>query len=641
MAENPIADIKDINPRITAVHFDIKNSDAILELERRFSSLNIALKENAKVICSENNFIERYNVSRRCESNHGDMHIIDVQPDFRYPTAFIIYSVVKSFPELDTRAHPSVSIYSLAAYQIVVLTAHLLLQDTITRPVKSLPAQSYFNDSEKRDFIRLLQGLYVPESLATLLEQLATTYDPARPECVLVPSLAECIFEHDYGRLIPPMIFLRMHNLLTELRAAVPVSEMIREFYSTQLISIDNVATTISHVIGGIFNANNAENDPQNWINRLIISFFAPACGRLHQNRPQLCPVQLNVQAIEGLDFNPYDYMLGYDELTYTQHSQFLARVSSFMATSDNIKATPLGAIAQKIGGITVMTHTIENMELPTWHRLNGPSTTAYDSKTKLNQLKPVEYAKIIKFKQTLAPFTNKTDLDKAPLTKRESRLLTSIQHVKGKDPVKRRIYKEGPPTDVFIFQPYLRETNIATIAMTLGIKIEQDEIDACIIPTPNATQSLFFNNSNYFTGSIPIGCIRPVIPNGINVIDPINRVHHDRQINGFAIRDGSRNVVPFFAQDEVAIENNEVPPVGLTFEDNHTDPTKCYTYTAFKDGDAPSISPKTIYVWSSYRASLTPNLITDSISFYYSMRPMYGAGVPLHRCPHPSIGLP
>lgn len=639
---NPITNVNDLNPRITAVQLEIRNSDAILQLQRKFDSFNIQVKANEAINGIDNDFFRRYNLNQRAQPDNGGDHIIDVQPDMRFPTSYLIYAAIKAFPDLDIKAHPSVSLYSLVAYEIIMLTAHLLLQDTVARPQKSFHAQQYHNDVERHDYLNHLMQCYVPDSLSTLLEALATTYDPAKPHCAFVPSLAGCIFEHDYGRLLPPHIFLTMHNLLATQRSSVPIIEMKRLFYREPVIQVGQNIYTVSNFIAGYFAHQGADGLHNNWINRIIEDFFSPSCGRAHIARPNLVEIPFQVEEVAQDLLNPYDLMLVYSDTYFAQISQFVRRVSSFFEISPNIKAVPLARIAEKIGGITVLSHTVENFELPTWHKLTQVSANPFDTKSKLKNFNIADYAKVINFKQKPTQHKGKLKIDpekpEVPVYVDPAAKLDEEQM-----PYKFKALPTNPnPDDVLIFQPYQRNLNIATTATTLGIKIVNEEFDASVVPLPNVRNPLNFINSCYLNGSVPSLYVRPITPNGVQHIQPVERVIHPAHPNGFAIRDATRVVDPIFVPENLNLEaNGELLLRGVQLEENHNDPNYAYTYTAWRDDRALEINGNTLYLWSSYRNCTPTNTQHTVISMYYSMIPIYGLGVPMYRIPHPSTMQP
>lgn len=118
------------------------------------------------------------------ELDHGTQHIIDVQPDFRFPFQFKI-----------------------------LFNAYLLICDLYSKELVSYHASSYKNDPTKMDFLTKLLDRYVPSDLEFLLNGLAPTLDAQRRLQLFVPTLAGFDFTFDFGRIVPPSMMILAHHL--------------------------------------------------------------------------------------------------------------------------------------------------------------------------------------------------------------------------------------------------------------------------------------------------------------------------------------------------------------------------------------------------------------------------------------------
>lgn len=85
-------------------------------------------------------YIEKLDVKTRLELDRGVQHIVDVQPDLRFPFQYFLYNVSEQYPELSVKGHPYVSTFTLVAYQQILFNAYLLICDlhTLSRYTKAI-----------------------------------------------------------------------------------------------------------------------------------------------------------------------------------------------------------------------------------------------------------------------------------------------------------------------------------------------------------------------------------------------------------------------------------------------------------------------------------------------------------------------
>lgn len=250
---------------------------------------------------------------------------------------------------------------------------------------------------------------------------------------------------------------------------------------------------------------------------------------------------------------------------------------------------------------LTILTHSIERATLPTWHSCRNKSDSEETPPSIRND---AEYARAIRFLSVPADGTSSN-----------ARPPDGIQpelYFVGADPFDpesrpfpfETFTREHSNPQVLWFQPYTKDTESVARSATLGIKIEQECIDATVIPTPNPDQSLTYNNSVYYCGTIPVLCIKSFIPDGtpnVNLQIPkrVSFAQRSRP-NCMVFRDMSRNVVPQFAAN--ACRDVFTNLYGFNVVNNVNNTTTAYTYTAWKTGQAPSIPANSVYLWSSYR---------------------------------------
>lgn len=68
----------------TSIQFDITNKSALADLSKRYNLPQPPSESTAPV--KKSSYFEKLDVATRLELDHGLSHIIDVQPDLRFPT---------------------------------------------------------------------------------------------------------------------------------------------------------------------------------------------------------------------------------------------------------------------------------------------------------------------------------------------------------------------------------------------------------------------------------------------------------------------------------------------------------------------------------------------------------------------------
>lgn len=631
-----------VNPLITKIQLDLQNDEALSAMSQRYKHMTI--KDNSKIVNQQESWFDRFKVSKNSSTAEGEEFIIDVQPDMRFPFTYIAFNCTQIYPLIEIKSHPSISLFSLIAYEIIIFSAFLLQQDKCCRKPKSLWAQPYDNDAQRQDYIRILLECHITESLAYLIEKFAAVRDPARPNCRFVPTLAGGMFAHDFGRLMPPQIFLYMHNALANLRTSTPPAEVKRQLHAQVVCTIHgNVNMNVSNFIGGYFMHENANAQHENWLLNLIETLFSPSLGRAHQQRPTLAQLPVGHPVADGVNPNFYDLMLNFDENKLTQIQSFVSAVNAFNMNNTSYRVVPLYAVLEKTGGITTLSHTVEPVMMPTWHFLNTASLPITTQGLPV-VLTHTEFAAKTHFMVKAPVYKHKLEYPSQKCKMKDALYLVK----KGKPdkqypPYKYKIFDSSKhiSSDVLLFQPYDRNLERASFSTTLGIKIVSEDIDAAVLPLPNLTDSLHENNSAYIQGSVPIEMVQPIMisTNQQDVVRIIERAPHSRTANGFALRDGHQNIIPVFADEDVDEQIEGLQ--GLIREENHVDPDLAFTYTAWTDGEDNPVPDDTVHLWSSYRHVKQGNTVDRQINMYYSFRPMYGLGIPLIKISDPVYYIP
>jgi len=511
-----------------------------------------------------------------------------------------MYNIAEEYPDLTTKAHPYVSTFALIAYQQLMLNAYLLVCDLYARETASYFAQSYKNDTLKSDFLSRLLSCYIPPDLELLINNLAPTYDPQRRLQVYVPSLSAYDFLTDYGRSVPPSMFILAHHLLASSRTNAEPETILRTFYATTILEIGNTTYTSSNFLGGYFDRLQRPTNHTNWLNSRFEKIFNPVIGRALVQRPTLAKTRMHIQHYPNAELvNPYDLLLCYSETNLEKILEVITDVSSFLKSET--KATKvLSQTLENSTGINIMYHSIWSITLPTYHTLSPPTVT---STQETDELTDASYARYIKFLTPPASYKSKLP---PPSKDIEANL-----YLVGKDP-----YNPADPPfeheifdkhrhvypDVLWFQPYAKNPSAINFSLTLGLLIESGDIDAVVIPIPNIWISLTENNSMYLQGSISIDHINKFSPsheenNRLRLCSRVLNADEDQPI-GIAFRDSSTVMVPRFGTESVRSNISQL--YGVTITENCNDPETDLTYSAWRASDRANLPQGYTHLWSS-----------------------------------------
>lgn len=172
---------------------------------------------------------------------------------------------------------------------------------------------------------------YVPYELELLLTNLAPTNDPQRRLQLFVPSLAAFDFQLDFGRCVPPSMFILAHNLLASTRSNADPETVLRIFYSTQILRNGDVTYIPANFLGGYFDRNARPTNHSNWLNFRFEKLFNPVIGRALIQRPTLAKTRLVPQFYPDMNaLNAYDFLLCYSESNIEKMFEIISYVSSF-----------------------------------------------------------------------------------------------------------------------------------------------------------------------------------------------------------------------------------------------------------------------------------------------------------------------
>lgn len=292
-APPPAPESSQKKPKInkTSVQFEISNTTSLSDLAKRFNPSEPP--PEAPVPKPRSTYFEKLDMAVRMELDHGTQHIIDVQPDLRFPLQYILYNVIEQFPELTVKSHPFISTFTLVAYQQILFNAYLLICDLYSREIVSFNAAKYKSNPTKMDFLTKLLDCYIPTDLEVILNALAPTYDPQRRLQLYAPTFAGFHLATDFGRCVPPSMFILAHHLLASVRTNSDPETILRTFYATPILSIPDKNFTPANFLGAYFDRNQRPNNHSNWLNSRFEKVFNPVIGRALLQRTTLAKIRL------------------------------------------------------------------------------------------------------------------------------------------------------------------------------------------------------------------------------------------------------------------------------------------------------------------------------------------------------------
>lgn len=623
----------------TSIQFDISNKTSLSDLSKRFNPANPP--PEAPTPKMKSTYFEKLDMAVRLELDHGTQHIIDVQPDLRFPFQYMIYNITEQFPDLTVKSHPFVSTFTLIAYQQIVFNAYILICDLYSREIVSYRAASFKNDPSKMDYLTKLLDCYIPADLEPLLNAFAPTFDPQRRLQLFVPSFAGFDFALDFGRIVPPSMMILAHHLLASVRTNSDPEVILRTFYSTPIISILDESYTPANFLGGYFDRNQRPTSHSNWLNSRFEKIFNPVIGRALLQRPTLAKTRIQPFSYPDIDnVDPYEFLLCYSDDNIEKIFEILTDVSSFLHTESSAPRK-LGQILENSSGITIMYHSLWSATLPTCHSLSPPTVT---SPLETDSLTDAAYSKYVKFmspaptfKSKLNPPSSDIDANFYLVSKDPFDLLNPPFKYESFDR-----HRHITP-DVLWFQPYSKNPSALNYALTLGLLIESGDLDGVTIPLPNIDMSLTENNSMYLQGTLPLVKILKFNPNSTETdrFRLCTRATHsdENQPIGIAFRDCSTVLVPRFGNEHVRSNMHRI--YGATIHENCNDNEINFTFTASTYPEAPPIPDFSVHLWSSYRYVAKSNMKRKLVYLYFTLRQFYGENVTLSRTRNPILLLP
>lgn len=561
--DNIIAPVRQPIPRFSAtseIEYEIKNHPILEELAK----IHNTATENPPVTDTKerNLFFPKLNVPERIETDYGTEFTIDVQPDTRFMTHYFMFTAAKEYPDFNVKGYPFTSLVTIVAYTLTLVYCYYLICDLMLKAPRSKSAALFKNDPSLNQFLNLMKGLPVPEDVKTPLQHIAPVLDNQRQNLKFIPTFAGFSFTHNFGYSVPITTFLQIHNIFATCKSSSDPEITMTRIYNCPLINIQNVNYTIGQLFGGPFTEETAKFVHRNWLNLALEAFVNPVVSRSLLQKPTFATTTLEIEVFATpQNVIGYNCLFGFPEINTDILSAFLLDVGRFH--SEELKVSPsLGTILKDGTGVTILTHSIETLPIPTWHKLPSCKVPTKEESVEFTILNDSSYAKKVKYLEPAPGFTANLPYTDENIES-DLLLVEDIPFDKNLNPLMYQSFdaRKHVSPNVLWFQPYDKSSQSIQLSIVLGYKIINEEIDGITIPLPNIELDLTCNNSQYLQGTILISNIAPIhlptSPLGGLAVYTRERSTMQTQSIGHVYRDMSIMNLPILCNENVNSERD------------------------------------------------------------------------------------
>jgi len=608
-------------------------------------------KEGNAIPAPKNDIFERMDLGHKLSQDNSIDDTIDAFPDTRYPVKYIIYNVMKLYKTLD-QERPLLTPSSFVAYCLFQLYAFALINDVYGRPHPSFPANQFMDADSRNDLLDAFCNSYVAPFMITLFHALSNTSDPRRPGLQYFCTLAGSRFKTDFGRYLPPHIFLVAHNMSTEADTSRNVAAAMAALINTTLFT-DNTEHLDIRVANYLSCGITDTTFYDSWLYEAVKTLFSPVTGKSLLRRSNIESVSLDPQFVSfnqsanTTEDNQYVLFLAADRDNIYSTLDF---VSSFSNLVDSAfpTAVKLGSIPDSQHGTTILVHGYSTIALPTWHSRQFKSDTELKLTTKLRTSK---YAEDTHFLQ-VTKYTKGATIEYPDDSKKnfpKGFLLFSDKAHKAKDDPDSEITFDPELHEfprVLFLDPYTSGDGPVSLSMLAGLIIESYEVDGSSVPMPDPSIGLSVNNRQFLQGSLPLRYIHhgytgtvyhdiAVLPRSV-VKSRVQKISHD-------LYDMSKNRLGQIDLDVSQAQVTGNPP-GFDLVEHIGSLFRMFNRLALTSTSVPTAAPKTVNTWSPYRfvSSRKEEQPQDGTTFMiFNHRALYGTHIPLVSTRHPATVIP
>jgi hypothetical protein len=627
---------------------------------------------------SGHDIIAAINASSNIASDDGALIIIESQPDFRFPLISWIFSIQRAIPASAYSISPHASPASLLAYVITMFTGLLYFNELTQRPSFTSTAAHIMNDHTLSAFFNALLDLHVPAFAINEFEANRAYFDPLAKNLCIIPNLSAASFLHDFGRLFPASIFIRLHNMMANLPANTTPASLSNSFYNEIIATVQFVTgTDVIITPAMLFGASTDTNVYQNWLRNRVDRIVTALAIRPVMTAPTIGPLPVNAIPVAiNNDFNAYTWLTGISIDNLDSMLQFVRSLNEFTKVSFP-QSKPLRNVVQT-GSLEASRHLIFLTPVPTW---STASSRTIDDPNALNYLTTSPtcrthetFATDIDFLAVptipaLAPNGTNVNMNTSRLRDPDPpvdylaapQVVNELPPPNNLDPVPWRIsaarYNRLLNGSIdhcnpacLIFTPGELVPSSLAAVITSGKIIETYDLSSVTTPLASPEILLHTTNATLVLGAIRLSHIQDAITNQTNFfVRYLANYDHTTIPQGFTRGPSDQHSLPIarlgiIAKASAAIHWWSNHFFGMTTVEHTLRPHASINFFARPLGISSDIdSPygRTTYskvlLWSSYRYHERTGNIT-TISMIPSLRPIFGTQARHVRSTHPTL---
>jgi hypothetical protein len=611
------------------------------------------------------------NAPANVTSNEGDLFILDVVPDHRFPLLSWLFSVPRVLQPTAYSQAPNASPASLIGYTYLMYIALLFHNDAYLRPTPSKFARAILSDYYLAQFFQSLLDLPVPAFAVNEFEALRFFNHDLASNLVAIGSLAGFDFAHDFGRFFTAGTFFGLHALAATLPGNTTLS-VAQLFFSKMTVATvtvsanNNVNLAPGHLFGTVMN----DVSYLNWLNTRLSAILNQSEIRSMASRPNAGRIPMFAIPVQPLaDINPYTFMMSLSSDNTELILNWTRNLASFVTTTLPT-SRPLRTYTQT-GSTEVLRHLIFEAPPPTWHAETlGQQTLLNPTPDNQNPFRIGNPLSSHSQFATARNFRTRTGLPAPtiPAANPPATLLTAARPTavvnqfhaslvmpaaapNTTDPIaRRRLTADGhfalTPRAV-IFEPTSDATATAhhVAVLTSGKIIESSDLTGIVLPLLHPRRNLYMQNTHYLSGAVLLAQTRSALTNDHFDIHQVTDEELLRSPLGIIRGFFTRVRIPWFRQGVIdsatsLAGNNQSSTViagafGVPHSHRSIDSTNVFLSA---DNHAIVVPENTWTIWSSYR-----HFNPEAQEWYVlpSLRHIFGTQARSFLTDHPSRRIP
>lgn len=359
---------------------------------------------------------------------------------------------------------------TLVAYCLECIYTFMLMNDARLIRLNTSQAGEQFISQDSRDqFINAMSWRAVPPFVFDIIKGMYSTFDPRRNNVAYITSFAAFSLDHDFYRVFPITMFLKLHDIIAEKSRTMNATQAYDQWIQTSVIT-GGTTLQIGNIIGTGINGIQVDN----YLNTRIRSLFNILNVQSNTRRPvyqRIATTPYETRDTPG-EINGYIYLLGADSMNLSTVNTVMENLSHSI---NNLftGCSLLGEIFSLESGVSLLNHYYVGPSLPTGHR---SEIKPFASKGTLT-----DFARTIKFMQ---PRTNnfKTEIKyPAATTEFEPKLYAynnAQTNTDNPDPGLDFDVKLNYQPDILLCSPWSTGISSMYHPVTNGIHIEISTID-------------------------------------------------------------------------------------------------------------------------------------------------------------------